>query len=231
MALDVLVDSDIVAKLCLYSLRVWEDGQLFAGRSIATLAASRYILPKRLKRSKIAGRRDHLMGTLASFTQRASFIEPEEQELALAAALELSAQRRGFAFDTGESQLLAILVCRPARILLTGDKRAIIALAMLQADHTEVATCSGRVGCLEQLFIQLLKTIGGAALRSSVCAEPHADRTLSISFRCASEKADDGTYLEGLVSYLKHLRQHSGAILHPDDGLSCSAEEDGVGLD
>jgi hypothetical protein len=155
-------------------------------------------------------------------------VEPEARELTLAAILELSAQRRGISFDTGESQLLAILVYRNARILLTGDKRAITALGLLAAEHAEAAAVAGRVACLEQLFIGLLKTVGGVALRSSVCAEPRADRMLSISFQCSSGAADDSTYLEGLTSYLNHLRQHSGEVLCSDDSLSSTAKKDSV---
>lgn len=233
MPLDVLVDSDVILKLCLYSITPWEAGGLLAGRELATLEASRYILPKRLQKMRIAGERKTAAKALDSFDRHVSYVEPEQDELALAAALELSAQRNGVAFDSGESQLLALLFHRNASVMITGDKRAITALVVLGPLHDQAAAVAGKIACLEQLFIELLKVHGaGASLRAGVCSEPAVDVALSICFRCASDPADDQTYLEGLTSYLDDVRRNSGPILCGEGlGLSSALEKNGIGGD
>lgn len=58
---------------------------------------------------------------------------------------------KAFEFDTGESQLVAILLTRNFPLLLTGHKRAIAALAGIGLNDV-----NGRIACLEQLVSLLL---------------------------------------------------------------------------
>jgi hypothetical protein len=148
-----------------------------------------------------------------SFERNTEFLEPDEAELVLAAEMEALAQRGGYSFDSGESLLVALLVCRGGGVLLTGDKRAIIALQHLRGLHAETAKAVKRIACLEQLMTKVLAQEGGAAVRSGICQEPGVDAALTICFRCASSPADDSVYLEGLTSYVDDLRRRSGDVI------------------
>ena len=54
-----------------------------------------------------------------------TLLNPTPQEISLAANLEEAAAKCAVELDTGESQLVAILLQRSGPLLLTGDKRAI----------------------------------------------------------------------------------------------------------
>jgi hypothetical protein len=236
MSPDVLCDSDIIIKLCVYDLKIWNEGRLLGSRRLSALEASRYIIPKRISRARTSRSKRDVRSTWRSFETSNEFLEPEEPEVLLAADMETLAQRSGYAFDSGESLLVSLLVNRGGGVLLTGDKRAIIALCHLCGFHAEAAKATKKVACLEQLVANLVAQEGGIAVRAAICGEPTADAALSICFRCASSPADDAAYLEGLNSYVEDLRERSGDVIC--DGLlgsltiaslANSAEEDGIG--
>ena len=213
----ILLDSDVVLKICIYALLIWEEGGLFHGRELSTLAASEFILPKRLARSGKLNDPSRAKTVLTELMARITFVEPDSDEVALAANLELAAQRAGLAFDVGESQLLSILVTRGAALLITGDKRAIGALGRLALSQPLIEGAAGKIACLEQLFVELIQQVGGDLLRAAVCAEPHADKALSICFCCSSASTSDDQYLAGLMSYLAEVRKAAGAVLRQGD--------------
>ncbi len=158
----------------------------------------------------------------ASFTglcDALSLVEPTEEELQTAAALEEAANRADLQFDTGESQLAAILLHRDAALLATGDKRAIAALAVLAPD-----ALAGRVAPLEALLRQIAARIGIEKLRAHICSEPGADRSAAICFACHREEAIVAAEVEAcLASYLGDLAKAAGSILISDAALSALA--------
>jgi hypothetical protein len=234
VSLDLLIDSDVAIKLCIYRLRIWEAGQPLAVRDLATLGASKYIIPKRLKRCVLNGARETVTQSWESLSRQLSFVEPTNAELEFAATLEALAQRNATAFDTGESLLVAIMATRGADLFVSGDKRAICALPALIPHHAELANIAGNVACLEQLFIELVAAMDSKIVRNCVCAEAQVDRTLSICFQCQSGGTGNGgeQLLAGLNSYLDDLRQNSASVLCSGCRiLSRPAKEDGVGRD
>src|SRR6185503_5833439 len=122
---------------------------------------------------------------LEQFIAEAIVVEPIDEEQKFAAALELLAQREGLPFDTGESQLCAVLITRAVPQLLTGDKRAIAALARLLDLEDRLEPARGRVRCLEQLVRLLIDRAGIDHVRIAVCAEPSVDRALAMCFSCS----------------------------------------------
>jgi hypothetical protein len=145
-------------------------------------------------------------------------LEPEPDELAMAAALEEAATRAGLEFDTGESQLVAMLLAREARLLLTGDKRAIEAMAALRPEGL-----GARLGSLEQLMRVLIDRLGTEAIRSAICAERQADMALAICFACHRASCNHAEVEEGIASYCRDLARNAGAILIADVELSALA--------
>ena len=72
---------------------------------------------------------------------------------------------------------------------------------------------SGKVLCLEQLFLRLLAVANPLDVRQKVCSGPDVDRALTICFSCASDKVDPELWREGLQSYINDLRNAAKTIL------------------
>lgn len=230
MPSSIFLDNDVIIKLCLYALPIWEGGGLFAGYQLNTLAASRYVLPKQLDRMRTWSGISHAKVILSSFLEKVDFIEPVEEEVDLAAKLEMVAQRTGLFFNSGESQLLALLVGRIGSLLVTGDKKAICSVSQLAIPHPIIECAMGRIACLEQLFAHLIATVGGEMLRKAICNVPQADRTLSICFCCYSFATSEERYRESLRSYIEDLRANAGGtLLYGEHILPVTPEEDSVG--
>ncbi|MFN3514599.1 MAG: hypothetical protein ACK41C_16260 [Phenylobacterium sp.] len=142
-------------------------------------------------------------------------LEPDNTELALAADFEANARERGLELDVGESQLLAIVINRAFCLMITGDKRAIRAIAGVCPQEVEK-----RIACLEQLIGQIVQTTGLPNVRAKVCAEPLTDQAMSICFGCKSGGADDGDVFEGLKSYIQDIQADAAGVLLPGESLA-----------
>jgi hypothetical protein len=145
-----------------------------------------------------------------------SLVEPDDAELAIAAELEAEASRRDLELDGGESQLLAILTNRSYRRLITGDKRAITAMASMG-----MTEASEKVACLEQLVAQIVRLVGGSIVRQCVCAEPGVDRALTICCGCSGADPGEDGVLAGLASYIGSLNQSAPGMLVEGIDLAC----------
>lgn len=217
MAERVLVDNDVVLKISCYGLI---DQALVAttvgGVPPAILGVGRFVIRSRLTKARgiaDSGRAracfEHLLTTL-------NVVEPEDAELSLAAEFEAEASRRNLELDSGESQLLAVLVQRGCDLLLTGDKRAIAAIGAIAAE-----TAASRIACLEQLMCQLIEAAGVVAIRPRVCAEPKVDQAVTICFGCfRPDPPQDHEVIEGLASYIAHLDQAAAGVLLPGIDLN-----------
>ena len=182
------------------------------------LMVAQFVVRQRLVRRAL---KDPASAT-AAFDQLCAsmvMIEPGQAELDMAAAFEEAAARAGLELDAGESQLLAVLLNRGGALLLTGDKRAISAIAQL-----EVEALGARLASLEQLMRIMLNKIGADALRSSICAEPDVDKALSICCACHRPACPQEEIVEGLTSYARALANSAGDILIADaDFLALAA--------
>jgi hypothetical protein len=210
MAERVLVDNDVLLKVAAYGLsEVFLARTTIGGDGPALLGVAAFVTRRRIARVS----RNAMIAVMALETILAAAValEPSDDELAFAAELETAAVHRGLDLDSGESQLLAILVCRNAPLLLTGDKRAILAVSQIGP-----GPASGRVGCFEQLMRDIiLRSEQIGSLRGCVCDEPDADRTMSICFAChePAEERSATQVLEGLDSYIRHLDEQAPGIL------------------
>jgi len=216
MAEGVLLDNDIVLKTCAYRChREMIARTTSGGVTPGMLAIGRFTLRSRFKRSRILA---DAAGSALAFEELLAairLVDPSEREIQLAAEIEERAAALSLEFDTGESQLLAVLLVRGEKLLITGDKRAVHALY-----EVGMVGAEGRIACLEQLVASVLAHCGAAALRNRVCAEPEVDKALTACFACFASSVEAENVLAGLRSYSRHLRNRTGALLLSSDDLS-----------
>lgn len=220
MAEHALVDNDVVIKVACYAL-VDETlaATTLARTPPAMLGVGRFVARGRLARDRRVRDRARALDALERLLSVVVPLEPEERETSLAAELEAGAIRLNVELDGGESQLIAMLMTRGCPLLVTGDKRAVAALAALA-----VAGLSGRVACLEQVLADVVRVRGADAVRAAVCSEPGADTALSLCFGCSSAKPpNEPAVLDALSSYAEHLRGRCGDILLAGPDLAAVA--------
>jgi hypothetical protein len=219
MASPILLDNDIVLKTACYSLAEELLASVTTGDTPpAVLGVGKYVVRGRLQRDQRVNDIERALAAFARIIDAATLLEPDENELTMAADLEAEANRRDLDLDGGESQLLAILANRSCRLLVTGDKRAIIAIAAVAPTIAE-----RRIGCLEQVMVQLIGGAGVEVVRERVCAEPDVDRAVTICFGCSRAAVDLEEVLAGLSSYIRYLSTQAPDVLISGDDLSDAA--------
>jgi hypothetical protein len=211
--MNALIDNDILLKGACYGLLdEFVASTCGSADHAGTLGAARFVVSKRIKRRPPNKGADAAIAAFQAFLNRSVQIEPSAAEQSMASQFELTALRISVSLDAGESQLCAILISRIVPYLLTGDKRAIIAMEQLLDTDDRLSALCGKIRCLEQLVLDALSANPGNSLRASICAEPLVDKTLTICFECHSP-ATDGNHSEGLASYIADLRNQAGRVL------------------
>jgi hypothetical protein len=115
--------------------------------------------------------------------------------------------------DEGEAQLLTLAASQQATVLVTGDKRAVIALAQSIA-HSCVKALQGRIVPLEATLLILLAKIQARELRQAFSAVLQ-HRTLGIVLS-ENTTSNHEKCVEAVQSYFEHLRRQSnGLIINP----------------
>lgn len=219
MRLSFLVDNDVLIKLACYGL-LHQVGPLSADKGrVGVLGAARFVVRGRLRRPGTALDRAAARAVFDAFLGTVAEIEPHEAELALASLIEDYAIRAGVDLDSGESQLCAIAVHRGLPLLLTGDKRAIGGLEVVQVGVEAISVMAGRIVCLEQAIAGVVNKVGPLAVKTAVCAEPGVDKALSICFECTRPGPRPDFRPEGLTSYVEDLRRTAPTMLYPGDSL------------
>lgn len=208
-----LVDNDILLKGACYRLLNHHLTTDCGAKRIGYLAAARFVLSKRILRARLRGNAAEAVAELVSFLAKHEAIETTAEEQTLAASLEAMAQEIPVNLDAGESQLLAVLVLRAHPALITGDKRAIIAIDRLLDATTALAQVIGRVTCLEQLVRRAAMKSDASAIQEAICKEPEVDRALSICFSCFSSERTVEAVVQALDSYISDLRQKAPRAL------------------
>jgi len=222
----VLLDNDIALKTCCYDL-VGEVCTLLAGDqfALAVLGVAKFVLRKRIEKSGKIEDRQRASTALGELLSKATKLEPNIAEVELAASFEVHAQMVGVAFDPGESLLLAALIRRSALALVTGDKRAIVAVDQIATALDLHTSVDGRLLCLEQVVLALCETMCAAKIATRICAEALVDMAMSICFSCSTGCFEEARTLDGLQSYIADLRKQSGAILTASRSLIAGRAE------
>lgn len=206
---DVFLDNDVLLKGMLFGILEGLVSTITTQRSCSVMAlgVARYVVHTAIGRAN-PQRGVGVVQTEFNHTLSGSInvVEPTPDEEMLAGEFEYHANILGVPFDTGESLLAAILVSRRGCLLLTGDKRAICAGDTLLRSIESAKPLEGKLGCLEQLMLTYLENASFEDIRLSICAEAGADRAISSCFSCYSDSATRESCLEGLTSYVEHLR-------------------------
>lgn len=213
-AVRAAVDNDIILKAVAYRLSAtfWPG---LGETTIGLLGAARYVIPNRLDRAGLSGDAPTAKAEFAALLATAAALEPNRDELRLAAEIETAAQRASLPLDSGESQLAAMVMERSIPTLETGDKRAVRSLESLRGhvDFLERLDC--RIRCFEQVVHRLVSDeVAFRSAAAAVCAEPSVDKTLTICFACRSPApAPRERVMEGLESYIASLRAEAPNVL------------------
>lgn len=225
MAEGAAVDTDVILKAAAYRMADDLVGALKPKGCPAALGLTHLIAGKQL-----AGKRNvrDLSGAgeeLNLLLNMLGRLEPDEDEIAMAADLTGAAQQNGLPLDVGEAQLAAIVARRGLPLLVTGDKRALGALAALVNIGTVCESFVGRLMCFEQVMASVARIIGESELRSRVCAEPEVDGAMRLACSCGQEEWGTAHLYDALASFSRAVREEVGDML--SDGLAL-AEEDSV---
>jgi hypothetical protein len=210
-----VVDNDIVLKGACYGLLpdVCGEGSEVPAEDLGVLSSCRFVVADRIRRHGSLRDTDRALQALAPFLEATTILDPTEDEQRLAADIEFGAQGLGLPLDAGESQLCAVLVERSIPLMLTGDKRAIVAMEQLLEAYDWLSDACGKVRCLEQLILVLIDRIEPDIVRACICGEPHVDTALGICFSCHEDATTEASIVECLESYINHLRSQAPHIL------------------
>lgn len=203
----VLADNDLVFKLAAYSRHSFLISGL-GPQPASVLPATKFVLRDLARRSRRIINREAVIAAVEEAIGRLAVIDPSPAEIALAAQLEEAAKAQSLELDTGESQLLAIALTQGIRLLMTGDKRAVVAIEALAAHEL-----GRRIACLEQVLEVLLDREPVEDLRTAICAEPNVDAAAAIIFSCCSEHRSKHEIEEGLHSYISDLAKVAARTL------------------
>ncbi|WP_203077186.1 hypothetical protein [Falsiroseomonas ponticola] len=213
MADGAALDTDVLLKASAWGLA---DALLATLRPLGqpgTLGLTHLIAQKQIRRLKglrdVAAAEAELAGLLGQLGR----LEPDVDEIGLAAEIVEAAARLNLPLDRGEAQIAAVLISRTLPVMVTGDKRAIVALGPALAEVGRFAACDGRLACLEQLLLAMASTIGLAEVRRAICTWSAGDKAASICFACGRDVANEASILEGLASYIGSVRKACGALL------------------
>lgn len=211
----ILIDNDILIKGACYGLLpTFTTGGPGDTRKAGILGAARFVVPKAISGKQLKSRTiTQAQQDFQSFLAENITVEPTSDEQALAAKLEAIAQALALNLDVGESQLLAVLIARLVPLLLTGDKRAIIAMERLLDTGPDLASIQGKIRCLEQIVWSLIEIGLQETIRKAICAEPAIDKALAICFSCTQVDATRETIGEGLRSYIRAIRSDARRVL------------------
>lgn len=213
MANLILVDNDVILKLLAYHEAHFIVKEI-EGAPAAMLSIARFVIRKRICNYVNDTNDPGLLETLEPLLSALVQIEPAPEEIDLAAQLEETALKNGLDLDVGEAQLLAVMATREADLLLTGDKRAVVAI-----NRCLPAPVKHRIVCFEQIIATILQTTDYNELRGRVCAKPNVDRALTACFSCFSSDVQSEDILQGLSSYCSDLRRKSGNCLIAADSM------------
>lgn len=211
---DAAVDNDVILKGVSYGFLNELLGAIPGGPyAHGILGTAKYVLRKALRKrppQRVIAATQELEAVFASL----EILEPTEQETAVAAQLEFEAQRQAVPMHVGECQLVAMFVSRGLHHVLTGDRKAIAALASIALpagiDRTKL---TARFICFEQAIRHLVGALGATTVKDAICAEREVDIAMRVCFSCTSPEVGETSWLAGLDSHIADLRAVSGGLL------------------
>ena len=220
MADGAAVDTDVLLKASAYRLAAHLVSTVEAYGSPGALGLTHLIARRQLRR--MPGLRDLDGADLALEALLASLerLEPDDAEVLMSAELTSIAQAKGLPLDSGEAQLAAIALNRRLPLVLTGDKRAIGALACLFDNDEARVGLVGRVACLEQALAAIARRIGENVVRERICSEPDVDGAMRLACSCERPDWNPEQLHEACGSFVRAVRAVAGDLLAEDSALA-----------
>lgn len=219
MSLEAAIDNDVLIKSACFDLLDPLAEASGNPHLLGILGVAKYVVTHHLSVRADLSDGAGALARFETFMRAVSLLEPNEEEINLATAIEELAVRAGLPLDTGESQLCAIVIHKGAKLLITADKKAIESLEILLPDFNDLDHLQERVASFEQLVIGLTERLGPSETRQKVCAESGCDKTMSICFQCASNETQENFQPVGLASYINDLRDKAPTLLAPGEGV------------
>lgn len=214
------LDTDVLLKISAYGL----SGELMAllapHGSAGTLGLTHLIAGRQLARKRGVVDRAGAAADLASLLAQLERLEPDDDEIALAAELASIAQTLSLPLDAGEAQLTAIVMSRGLPMMVTGDKRALGALSTMLADDADRPPLRGRLVCFEQVISAITTMIGAVAMRSRICAEPDVDGAMRLACSCGRADWNPAQLEEACDSYVGAIAGATGDLLRSESLLA-----------
>lgn len=209
------LDTDILLKVSAYRLA----GELIAvlqphGRP-GTLGLTHIIAGRQLARKRGVRDQAGAAAELTSLLARLERLEPDEEEIGLAADLAARAQALSLPLDAGEAQLVAITAMRGLPMMITGDKRALEALASMLTGEADRSPLLSRLVCFEQVIAVLATVVGEETLRDRICAESDVDGAMRLACSCGRTDWDPAQLHEACRSYVGAVAAVVGDLLRP----------------
>lgn len=202
-----LVDNDVLLKSARYGLLdQFLGGYPPVDDVVGVLGSARFVLTNLLVKSKEAADATEVLPRLLAFIDGNQVLEPTVDEQELAAEFEAVAQQANLPMDTGESLLCSMLIRRTLPRLITGDKRAIVAVEQLIDLCPHIRDIVGKLMCMEQLVLERLTAESLEEIKMAICRRPSADKALFICCACSSATPDIDVISEALNSYIRSLR-------------------------
>lgn len=203
----ILIDNDALLKLARYGL-LDEAATCFdcVSTNVCVLATAKYSLFPAKNRLRLC-KEEISASRLEAFLQNCNFLNPQSADPELLDML--SAVEN---IDAGEALLLAVGATDQESLVITGDKRSLIALCTNDSVVQASASLAGRIVSLEVLFWFLVEH-QFTYVQECVIAKPDVDKALKIVFGITAPASVE-VVREGLTSYINHLRAVTGKLLY-----------------
>lgn len=194
----LLLDADAASKLAHWGLLEELPG-LFSINwdSIATLESV-----KHRARSAKDGKRDKLFPSSTVAADALIHLD-KMAELPAPSGKHIALLQNVPRVDGGEAILLAAAVGQPDTYVVTGDKRAMVALGKFVRD-AGIHDFDNRCVCLEFILLKLLNKYDVEWLRKKICPYSNLDKAIGVVMGSNCD-APDLQVQVGLNSYLSHL--------------------------
>lgn len=201
MAPRLLVDNDVLIKLTHWGLLT----------SLPTIFGLQWSDAATLESIKLRARRaDAKLFRSADIAQALCEQLVHAAELPAPRPEDLSLLQDVVDLDAGEVELIAACLATPGAIFVTGDKRALRALARPELAHI-AEQLAGRILCLEQVLTRMADATGAQPVIDGIV--PHRDLDTAIRCIVGVNGCSEDNLREGLTSYAANLRKETGTLL------------------
>ena len=198
------LDNDIVLKLCIFDLLEESIVTLnLRSSDIRVLKTAEFVFKR--SRSVLNSCPETSRERAIAFVKNCPMVSEENSD-----EFELLQTIDGI--DIGEARLLAATQGVAAFVLLTGDKHCMASLGAAPELESIRQRLQGRVICLEQVVLLLIKRLGFEIVKARVLPTIGYDKSLQSCFG-SGKFAIEANVVASLEGYIEALRQLAPGIL------------------